>query len=123
MIVGAGNYKTPVGDTFVVDFDDTKFSTINIAPIRYTKWFDYDKICKNAVIRTRRPGDYMTIKGGRKKLKDILIEAKIPADKRDSVYILADGSHIMWVPGVRMSEYYKIDSNTAKILKVKKEEK
>ncbi|MCR5778782.1 MAG: tRNA lysidine(34) synthetase TilS [Lachnospiraceae bacterium] len=123
VIVGAGNYKTPVGDTFVVDFDDTKFSTINIAPIRYTKWFDYDKICKNAVIRTRRPGDYMTIKGGRKKLKDILIEAKIPADKRDSVYILADGSHIMWVPGVRMSEYYKIDSNTAKILKVEKEEK
>ena len=118
-----GRYATSSGDVFFFDFDDTKFNTINIEPFPYTKWFDYDKITKNAVIRTRRPGDYMTIKNGRKKLKDILIEAKIPANERDSLYILADGSHVIWVPGVRISEYYKIDSNTVRILKVRKEEK
>ena len=74
---------------YVFSFDNSQTPEWIREDHGYTKWFDYDKITKNAVIRTRRPGDYMTIKNGRKKLKDILIEAKIPANERDSLYIFS----------------------------------
>ena len=87
------------------------------------KWFDYDKI-KNAVnIRTRREGDYLCINssGGIKKLKNYFVDAKIPRKSRDSQLLIADGSHIMWLPeaGSRISEYYKVSENTRKILLIK----
>ena len=45
----------------------------------YTKWFDYDKIKQGAVLRTRRPGDYLEVAdGAHKKLKDYLIDCKVP---------------------------------------------
>ena len=85
-----------------------------------TKWFDYDRITKSLVFRIREKGDYLTInrKLSRKKLKDYMIEEKIPKNQREKIYVLADGSHILWVPGYRISEYYKITENTEHILQV-----
>ncbi|MBR1875666.1 MAG: tRNA lysidine(34) synthetase TilS, partial [Lachnospiraceae bacterium] len=90
----------------------------DIENLSYTKWFDYDKIKYGAVFRTRRAGDRITIKNGSKKVKDVLIEGKVPAHIRDSIYMLADGDEIMWVPGIRYSESYRIDKETKKILEV-----
>lgn len=88
---------------------------------RYTKWFDYDKIRHDIVLRTRRPGDYLELAGGvHKKLKDYLIDCKIPREERDRCILLADGSHIIWVTGMRISEGYKITDRTKRILKVQK---
>ena len=63
---------------------------------QYTKWFDYDKIKKCPVIRTRKPGDYLTIADGRggmihKSLKSYLVDQKIPQAERDRLPILAEG--------------------------------
>ena len=33
--------------------------------------------------------------------------------------ILADGAHIVWVPGYRISQYYKVEENTERILEVR----
>lgn len=86
---------------------------------RYTKWFDYDKIKDSVVLRTRRPGDYLEHEAGaHKKLKDYLIDNKIPREERDQCILLADGSHILWVVGMRISERYKVRENTKRILKV-----
>lgn len=85
----------------------------------YTKWFDYDKINNVLSVRTRRTGDYLTLaSGGRKSVKAYMIDEKIPASDRDSIYLLADGSHILWVIGRRISEYYKIGPQTKTILQV-----
>ena len=85
-----------------------------------TKWFDYDRITKSLMFRTRETGDYLTInkKFSRKSLKDYMIGEKIPKDQRGNLYVLADGSHILWVPGYRISEYYKIKEDTKHILQV-----
>ena len=93
----------------------------NIPRKTYTKWFDYDKITKSIVFRVREKGDYLIINDGmnRKSLKDYFINEKIPKEKRDSLYILADGSHILWVPGYRISEYYKISEDTLNVLQVR----
>ena len=86
----------------------------------YTKWFDYDKIEQCLEIRGRLPGDYLEInrEHGTKKLKDYLINEKVPARERDELVLLADGNHILWIPGRRISEKYKVTEKTRKILKV-----
>ena len=57
----------------------------------YTKWLDYDKIKNTAVWRKRRSGDWMQVtrEGGRKKLKDLMIDWKIPRGRRDEIWLLA----------------------------------
>lgn len=56
------------------------------------------------VIRTRKNGDRMTLKGmnGTKKIKDIFIDQKVPVQERNSWPILTDASdQILWIPGIR----------------------
>ena len=43
----------------------------------------------------------------------------MPAEKRERILLLADGNHIIWVIGFRISEYYKVNSETRRILKVR----
>ncbi len=81
------------------------------------KWcFDYDRIQGSAVFRTRRPGDRIRIRGGTKKLKDVLIEEKVPKRERERLYVLAEGSSIIWMPGGRIGEDYRITAATKRIL-------
>jgi tRNA(Ile)-lysidine synthase len=87
---------------------------------RYTKWFDCDKIKGTPVIRTRQPGDYITLAdGSRKTLKRFMIDEKIPREAREQIPLLADGSHVMWVVGYRISGYYRVRENTSRILQAK----
>ncbi len=90
---------------------------------QYTKWFDYDKIEQSLVLRTRRTGDYLTIIGKNgevihKSVKDYMITEKIPRTERDQILLLADGQHVIWLIGYRISEDYKISRNTKRILQV-----
>lgn len=94
---------------------------IEIIPQKtYTKWFDYDRIKECLEIRGRKPGDYLEINRahGRKKLKAYLIDEKVPAAERDELLLLADEAHIVWIPGHRISEGYKVTEETKNILKV-----
>ena len=86
----------------------------------YTKWFDYDKITNSLEFRHRKTGDIIRIhpSGGSKKLKDYLIDRKIPCDQRDDLWLLADGSEVVWIVGDRISEKYKVSDMTKKMLYV-----
>ncbi len=86
----------------------------------YTKWFDYDKIVNCVKVRNRRAGDYLTINSDmdKKSLKDYLIDSKVAREKRDSIPVIADDSHILWVVGLRISEYYKVSDTTKRILEI-----
>ena len=84
---------------------------------QYTKWFDYDKINVGLSIRYRKNGDYLTLSGGgKKKLRRYMIDEKIPENERDRIPVLADGDHVLWVIGYRISDYYKITDETEHIL-------
>ncbi len=84
----------------------------------YTKWFDYDKIENRLEFRHRKAGDIIRIhpSGGSKKLKDYLIDRKIPSGQRDDLWLLADGSEIVWIVGDRISEKYKVSETTRRML-------
>ena len=86
----------------------------------YTKWFDCDKIKDTPEVRTRREGDYLLLEdGSRKSIRRFMIDAKIPRDERDQVPLLADGPHVMWVIGYRISGYYKITEDTRRVMEVR----
>lgn len=85
----------------------------------YTKWFDYDKIKCTLSVRYRQTGDYMTLAGGgRKTIKAFMIDEKIPRQERDKIPLVTDGSHVLWVIGYRISEYYKIKEDTHTVIQV-----
>lgn len=53
---------------------------------------DEDKICKSAVVRTRKEGDvFEKFGGGRKKLKSYYIDLKYPARLRSKLLLIAEG--------------------------------
>lgn len=58
-------------------------------------------------VRHRQPGDRMELPrlGGSKKVKDILIDEKIPQKYRDKLWIIVDGTgKIIWLIGVRKAD-------------------
>lgn len=66
--------------------------------------FQIDKTRLPLIIRTRRNGDRMSIKGmeGTKKLKDIFINEKVPLFKRNSWPVITDkNNEILWLPGLK----------------------
>lgn len=97
------------------------FSAEEIPQKSYTKCFDYDIIKYSLSARFRRPGDYLTVdrKGRRQKLKSYFINEKVPREERDRMLLIADGDHIVWIPGMRMSSAYQIGNQTKRILKIK----
>lgn len=55
-------------------------------------------------IRNRRPGDFMDIGSGRKKIQDMFVDMKVPREYRDQVRIVAIGSEVLWIlPDERMT--------------------
>lgn len=85
---------------------------------KYTKWLDYDTIKNTIQLRNRRSGDYFTADGGRRKLKKYFIDEKVLKEHRERVLLLADGSHILWIVGYRISEECKVTERTKTILKI-----
>lgn len=92
----------------------------NIPKSDCIKWFDYDKIMSVLSFRKRMQGDYLTIRddGARKSLQDYFVNEKVPKYERENILVLADGQHILWVPGMRISTHYKITKDTKRILEV-----
>ena len=82
--------------------------------------FDGDKIPNGAVIRTRRDGDvFKKFGGGTKKLKEFLIDKKIPLSKRDKLPLIAKDNTVYLIFGVEISDDIKITSETTNVLYAK----
>ena len=115
-----GKIKENSGMPLPLEFRIFSYENQQIPEKTYTKWFDYDKIKDSLKVRFRLPGDYFAIngQGGRKKLKDYFIDCKIPREEREKITLLAENAHILWAVGYRISEYYKITSQTKRVLEV-----
>ncbi|MCM1118852.1 MAG: tRNA lysidine(34) synthetase TilS [bacterium] len=95
---------------------------VNLLGNPYTKWMDCDKIEELLEWRTRRTGDYLEIRTssgyGRKLLKNLFIDEKLPVRERDRIPLLTQGSHILWVAGGRISERCRIHDGTRQIVRI-----
>lgn len=68
------------------------------------------------VLRHRQPGDFIELPVGRKKLKEVLIDDKVPRERRQGLLLLAAGHEILWIVGRRRTSHYPVTEQTKRIL-------
>lgn len=63
-------------------------------------------------IRNRRPGDRFRPLGaaGSRRLKDVLIDHRVPRRERETLPLWIVGGRIAWVPGVTIEDRFRIGS-------------
>lgn len=85
--------------------------------------FDADRLPGPLFLRNRRPGDRLALFGtaAGKKLKELLIDQKVPRAWRDRLPLLAAGEEVLWVPGVRRSAAAPVTEQTRRLLHVRVE--
>lgn len=69
-------------------------------------FLDADSVAGGLSVRCRRPGDRLRPLGlgGEKKVQDLLVDAKVPLEERDTVPLVCTEWGIAWVVGHRMDE-------------------
>ncbi len=84
-------------------------------------YFDLDALPGPLRARPVKPGDRIVPFGmrGHKKLKEILIEKKIPVSLRPLVPVVYAGTEIVWLAGLKRSDMFKVTKRTKKILRLR----
>ena len=83
-------------------------------------YLDKDKVPNTAVIRTKQAGDVFTkFGGGSKKLNDYFTDKKIPSRLRERIPLLADGSEILAIFGLSVSDKVRVDEKTNTVYEIK----
>jgi len=87
--------------------------------------FDADQLKFPLMVRSRRPGDRFSPRGGigSKKLKEYFIDRKVPLEDRDRIPLLCDGEEIVWVCGCRAGRHAAPTEDTRRFLVVSWEKK
>lgn len=82
--------------------------------------FDLRTLVLPLEVRPRQEGDRIQPFGasGSKKVKDLFIDAHIPAEQRDFLPLICDQQGILWIPSVRRSSRGAISDSTAQILRL-----
>ncbi|HNT33480.1 MAG TPA: tRNA lysidine(34) synthetase TilS [bacterium] len=80
--------------------------------------FDLRAIHLPLSIRNRRQGDRMVLEGGiHKKVKDLLMDAKMPRERRRQIPLLVDAhGGILWIVGMRRSAIGWVGDDTEQVL-------
>ena len=116
LITGPGRYNFPRGGSIEVDASGTELVPTDSG----TACFDPCTVPFPWLVRTFRPGDRMTPLGmsGRKKVKDIFIDRKIPLSERKRIPLLFCGDELIWIAGVCTSESSRVDTPLAAVVQV-----
>ena len=80
--------------------------------------FDLNKIEPPLFSRNRKKGDYIEAKIGKKTVKNVFNEFKVPPHRRDEIMMLCDQRSILWIVDVLRAFRGFIDKKTKKILVV-----
>ena len=116
-----------VGENQSINFNGIKIKTSIIKVSQYRKAknklvgnFDYDKLNFPLKVRYRQKGDtFIPLGLGKsKKLKDFFTDQKIDRDKRDYIPLILSDDKIVWICGQRMSDEFKVEKDTKKILNI-----
>ena len=98
--------------------------TLALPDGKFEAIFDYEKLKETFaeaspfIVRNRQRGDRFQPYGmqGTKKIKDFLIDAKVPRYERDSIPMLVCGDQVLWLIGYTTCEPFKIEPRTQQYL-------
>lgn len=73
--------------------------------INHTDSFEiwYNEVVFPLYLRNRRNGDKISLQVGTKKVKDILIDQKVPQKDRENLILLATRDKVLWIPNIKKS--------------------
>jgi tRNA(Ile)-lysidine synthase len=96
-------------------------SAFEINTSKEVEHFAAEKLKYPLELRKWRKGDSMIPLGmkGKKKISDILIDAKVPLKDKDQVYVLCSGENIVWLLGFRIDERYKVSASSKQIVQLR----
>lgn len=82
---------------------------------------DLGRVGERLTVRTRRAGDRFTPLGssGSKKLKDFLIDARVPRAERASTLIVEGRAGIVWVVGLRLDDRARVTPHTRRFARLR----
>ena len=115
------------GETYIPELDveikteiyDVPQEGVSILPDgTHEALFDYDAIQLPLTVRNRQKGDRFQPYGmeGTKKIKDYLMDTKVPLSERDRIPMLICRNDIIWVIGYTTHERYKVHHQTKRVL-------
>ena len=84
---------------------------------------DAERVHFPLVVRPRKDGDRYQPLGapGRKKLKEIMRARGVPLEERDRLPVfISEGGKIIWVPGLRIADEFKVTPATKNLLIIRK---
>ena len=90
-------------------------------PDPFIAWLDAAKVAFPLKIRVRQKGDRfkpLGMKDGSIKLSDIFINEKIPRQVRAGWPLICQGDEIIWVPGYRSGEDFKVTEKTRLVMEL-----
>jgi tRNA(Ile)-lysidine synthase len=81
--------------------------------------FDADRLPSRLLVRPRRRGDRLSaFGGGERRLKSLLIDAKIPRWERGRVPVVEADGEIVWVAGLRRAAAAPVTPTTRRVLEL-----
>lgn len=97
-ISGPGRHELPNGDTVIIGENPCIDDGICIEV-----WYNRLDFLFPVTVRTRQAGDRIRLSGGTKKVADLLIDRKVPAEERARIPLFLNAAgEIFWIPGHRI---------------------
>ncbi|HNT52284.1 MAG TPA: tRNA lysidine(34) synthetase TilS [Candidatus Syntrophosphaera sp.] len=134
LLIGSAAPNLPAPEPFSVDEDRSlavygnyrfSFKMLRVLPRerdddRHRVYLDADQIRFPFTIRSRRPGDRFVPFGmsQAQKVKDYLINAKVPKFERDQVPVFDDGEKIFWLAGQRLDARVAVREASTRYLRI-----
>ena len=108
------NYELKPGKNYIKEADMTIIITEG------KKGIDKDRITLPLIARPRKSGDFIETKGisGKKKIKNLYIDEKLPIDKRAIYPLILSGNDVVFALG-RCNKKYISDENTKEAYNIK----
>jgi tRNA(Ile)-lysidine synthase len=87
---------------------------------KWSAFIDSSLISQPLVMRTWKEGDSLIPFGmkGHKNVSDILTEMKIPSHKKEQAPVIVSGNEIVWIPGYRIADKFRITKKTAAVIRL-----
>ncbi len=117
-VEGPGSYPLPGGSVLVVE-PAALHAALQAASPAMT-FLDGEQAPFPWLVRNFRPGDRFVPLGmtGRKKVKELFIDDKIPRDRRWRIPLIFSPTDLVWVAGVRACAEARLTPGTVDVLKV-----